>query len=40
MQYLNDKKTNEQRKCFICQAIIESTEEIDVKKSSDKMDLN
>jgi hypothetical protein len=40
MQYLNDKKTNEQRKCFICQTEIESTEEIPVKKTSDKMDIN
>jgi len=40
MQYLYDKKTNEQRKCFICQNEIESTEAIVVKKCSDKMDLN
>lgn len=40
MQYLNDKKTSEQRKCFICQAEIDHTEEKVDKKKSDKMDIN
>lgn len=38
MQYLSDKKTSEQRRCFICQSEIESTEEkVNDKKTSGKM---
>ena len=41
MQYLNDKKTDDQRRCFICQAEIEKTEEkVNEKRKSDKMDIN
>lgn len=36
MQYLNDKKTTEQRKCFICQTEIERTEEISNENNNSK----